>query len=104
MSMRVNGSHGSMGTLRRLARALRAGHQRWSPRRNAQLHGFMVVRDRALAAIGVCRADLHAAKSGVIRIEHIARTHGDCRWMAPIQELRQPPVEALAGTDLSVAA
>jgi hypothetical protein len=40
----------------------------------------------------------------VIPIEHIARAHGDRRWTAPIQQLRQRPVEALAANDLSVAA
>jgi hypothetical protein len=64
----------------------------------------MGLSDRSLADIGVCRADLHAAMSGVIRIEHIARAHGERRWTAPIQELRQRPVEALAAPDLSVAA
>ena len=104
MSMRVNGSHGSMGTLRRLARALRAGHQRWGPRRNAQLHGFMVLRDRALAAIGVCRADLHAAMSGVIRFEHIAQD----AWRLPMDGAdpgaAPTPGRSPRRDDLSVAA
>jgi hypothetical protein len=66
----------------------------------------MVLRDRALADIGVCRADLHAAISGMMPVEHLARTqggartHGDRRWMAPLRELRQRPVEAPPGTDL----
>ena len=63
---------------------------------NAQLHGFMVLSDRALADI--------AAMSGVIPIEHIARAHGDRRWTTPIQQLRHRPAEALAANDLSVAA
>jgi uncharacterized protein YjiS (DUF1127 family) len=103
MGTRV-GRHGLIGTLRRLVGALRAGHWRWAGQRNAQLHGFMALSDRTLADIGVCRADLHAAMSGVIRIEHIARAHGDRRWTAPIEELRQRPVEAPAANDLSVAA
>ncbi len=102
--MRGDGSHGLLSTLERLARALRAGRQRRAGRRNARLHGFMVLSDRALADIGVCRADLHAAISGVIPIEHIARAHGDRRWTAPIQQLRHRPAEALAANDLTVAA
>ena len=105
--MRGDGSHGLLSTLKRLerpARALRGGRQRRAARRNARLHGFMVLSDRALADIGVCRADLHAAISGVIPIEHIARAHGDRGWTAPIQQLRHRPAEALAANDRSVAA
>jgi uncharacterized protein YjiS (DUF1127 family) len=47
-----------LSTLRRLLSELRAGHQRWAGRRNAQLHGFIVLSDRALADIGVRRADV----------------------------------------------
>jgi uncharacterized protein YjiS (DUF1127 family) len=94
MSRRVGGSHGLLSTLRRLVSALRAGHQRWAGRRS----------DHALADIGVCRANLHAAMSGVIPIEHIARADGDRRWTAPIQQLRHRPAEALAANDLSIAA
>ena len=104
MSMRGDGSQGLLSTLERLARALRAGRQRRVGRRNARLHWFMVLSDRALADIGVCRADLHAVISGVIRVEHIARAHGDRRWTASIQPLRHRPAEALAANDLSVAA
>ena len=82
--MRGEGSHGLSSTLERLTRALRAGRQRRAGRRNARLHGFMVLSDRALADIGVCRADLHAAISGVIKIEHIARAHGGRQWTAQI--------------------
>jgi hypothetical protein len=52
----------------------------------------------------VCWADLHAAISQVIPIEHIARADGDRRWTAPIQHLRHRPAEALAANDLSIAA
>jgi uncharacterized protein YjiS (DUF1127 family) len=104
MSRRVGGSHGLLSTLRRLLSALRAGHQRWAGRRNAQLHGFMVLSDRALADIGVCRADVQAAMSGIVPIKHIASAHGDRRWTAPIQQLRPRPAEALAADDLGVAA
>jgi uncharacterized protein YjiS (DUF1127 family) len=93
-----------LSTLRRLVSALRAGHQSWVGRRNVQLHGFMGLSDRALADIGVCWADLHAAISQVIPIEHIARADGDRRWTAPIQHLRHRPAEALAANDLSIAA
>jgi uncharacterized protein YjiS (DUF1127 family) len=102
--MRVGGSDGLLSTLRRLVSALRAGHQRWAGRRNARLHGFMVLSDHTLADIGVCRANLHAAMSGVIPIEHIASAHGDRRWTAPIQQLRHRPGAASAANDLSVAA
>ena len=98
MSMRVGGSHCLMGTLRRLLSALRAG------RRNTQLHGFMVLSDRALADIGVYRADVYAAMSGIVPIEHIGRTYGHGRWTAQIHPLPRAPSAALAASDLSAAA
>jgi uncharacterized protein YjiS (DUF1127 family) len=104
MSMRVGGSHGLLSTLRRLLSAFHAGHQRWAGRRNAQLHGFIILSDRALADIGVRRADVHAAMSGIVPIEHIGRTHGHGRWMAQIHPLPRAPSAGLAANDLSAAA
>jgi hypothetical protein len=90
--------------VRRLVRALRAGQQRRAARRSAKLHGFMALSDRALADIGVCRVDLQAAMSGMIRIEHISRVQGDREWMAPIHPLRRPGEAIAAADDMSAAA
>jgi hypothetical protein len=60
--------------------------------------------DRMLADIGVRRADVHAAMSGMMPVEHMARTRGGRPWTAQIHPLRRAPSEALAANDLSAAA
>jgi hypothetical protein len=65
-------------------------------RRNAQLHGLMVLSDRALADIGVCRADVHAAMSGIVPIEQIDRTQ--------IHPLPRAPSSGLTANDFTDAA
>jgi hypothetical protein len=57
-----------------------------------------------LADIGVRRADVHAALSGMMPVEHLARTRAGRPWTAEIHPLRRPPSEALAADDLSAAA
>jgi hypothetical protein len=63
--------------------------------------------DRMLADIGVRRADVHAAISGMMPVEHIVRTHGASPWTAQVQALRpesRQRAEAYAANDLSAAA
>jgi hypothetical protein len=64
--------------------------------------------DRMLADIGVRRADVHAAISGVVPVAHIARTHGGTPWTAQVQELRpnmrHQGTGRAANDDLSAAA
>jgi uncharacterized protein YjiS (DUF1127 family) len=99
--------HGSMTTLGRLFRMLNAWRTRRAARRRAQLHDFMHMSDRMLADIGVRRADVHAAISGMMPVEHIVRTHGASPWTAQVQALRpqsRQQSEAHAADDLSAAA
>ncbi len=80
--------HGSMSAMRRLLRMVSTWRARRAARRRAQLHGFVHMSDRMLADIGVRRADVHAAVSGFMPVEHIARTHGGAAWKAPVHALR----------------
>ena len=99
--------HGSMSAMGRLLRMVNAWRARRAARRRAQLHGFVHMSDRMLADIGVRRADVHAAISGMMPVEHIVRTHGAAAWTAPVQELRpqsRQQSEAHAANDLSAAA
>jgi hypothetical protein len=63
--------------------------------------------DRMLADIGVRRADVHAALSGLVPAQHIARTQGGAPWSAPVHKLcprSRETSEALPATDLGAAA
>jgi hypothetical protein len=62
----------------------------------------MGLSDRALADIGVCRTDVHAAISGMMPVKHIAGTQGSPAWTADIQPLRRP-AEVIAASDLRAA-
>jgi uncharacterized protein YjiS (DUF1127 family) len=76
-------------------------------RRRAGLHDFTHMSDRMLADIGVRRADVHAAMSGLMPPQHIARTRGGMPWTAQIHKLRIPcreEPEATPRADLSTAA
>jgi uncharacterized protein YjiS (DUF1127 family) len=76
-------------------------------RRRAHMHEFMHMSDRMLADIGVRRADIHAALSGLVPAQHIARTHGGTPWTATVHTLRpqcRDATEALPQKDLSAAA
>jgi uncharacterized protein YjiS (DUF1127 family) len=95
---------GSLGLLTRMARALRAWSRDRTVRRGASFHGFTALSDRALADIGVRRADMHAAMTGMLPVEHIARTHASSPWTAQVHALQRAPSEALAPDDLSAAA
>lgn len=99
--------HGARGALSRLLRMVASWRQRPAARRRAQLHAFMHMNDRMLADIGVRRADVHAALSGLVPVQHIARTHRETPWTAPVHPWRpqsRQPSEAFAATDLSAAA
>ncbi|HEU0224365.1 MAG TPA: DUF1127 domain-containing protein [Steroidobacteraceae bacterium] len=97
----------SSGPIKALKRLLGAWRQRRAARRRAHVREFMHMSDRMLADIGVRRADVHAAMSGLVPARHIARTTGGSSWTAQVHRLRprchQPP-GGLAGTDLGAAA
>ena len=98
--------HGSMSALMRLLHTIVRWRQRRAARRRG-LHGLMHMSDRVLADIGVRRADVHAAISGMMPVEHLARTQGGVPWTAQVHALRPRPCpqsERLAATDLSAAA
>ena len=102
--MPANGQkHGWMSPMTPLRRVVAKWRQRRAARRGARLHGFMHMSDRMLADIGVRRADVHAAMSGMMPVEHIARTQGGRPWTAEIHPLRRRP-EVIAADDLSAAA
>ena len=96
--------HGWMRALAPLLGIVAKWRQRGAARRGARLHGFMQMSDRMLADIGVRRADVHAAMSGMMPVEHMARTRGGRAWTAQVHPLRRAPSEALAANDLSAAA
>jgi uncharacterized protein YjiS (DUF1127 family) len=95
--------HPWMSAMTPLLRSIAKWRQHRAERRGTRLHGFMHMSDRMLADIGVRRADVHAALSGIIPVEHIARTRGGRPWTAEIRPLR-PPAEVIAANDLSAAA
>jgi hypothetical protein len=71
------------------------------------MHEFMDMSDRMLADIGVRRADLHAALSGLMPAQDIARTHGGTPWTAQVHRLRpqcRESSDAMYRRDLSAAA
>jgi uncharacterized protein YjiS (DUF1127 family) len=95
-----------MAALMRLRRMIGSWRQRRVARRRA-LHGFMHMSDRMLADIGVRRADVHAAMSGMMPVEHIVRTNGGVPWTAQVHALHPrhcPQSERFAANDLSAAA
>jgi uncharacterized protein YjiS (DUF1127 family) len=100
--MRGDGDQGSTGALRRLARALGAWRQERAARRRAKAHGFMGLSDRALADIGVRRADVVGALVGALPLRRSAATAVEPPRNTQIYELPRPRV--VAATDLSTAA
>jgi uncharacterized protein YjiS (DUF1127 family) len=99
-------SRGLRAAVMRLLRTLTGWARRRGARSRAPLDGFMHMSDRMLADIGVRRADLHAAISGVVPMEHIARTHGGAAWTAQVHDLRPQAGRrnGSVGEDLDVAA
>jgi uncharacterized protein YjiS (DUF1127 family) len=98
--------HGPMTAMKRLLRTIERWRQRRAARPRARLHGFVHMSDRMLADIGVRRADVHAALSGMMPVEQIARTRGGSPWTAQVHVLRPQACqsEAFAAHDLSAAA
>ena len=96
--------HDRMSAMMPLLRMLAEWRQRRATRRGVRLHGFTNMSDRMLADIGVRRADVHAAMSGMMPVEHLARTQGGRPWTAEIHPLRRGSAEAGAANDLSAAA
>lgn len=93
------GRHGWVNPIARLR-----GRGRTS-RCRTDLHEFMHMSDRMLADIGVRRADVCAALSGLVPPQQIARTHGGAPWTAPVHMLHphcREPSEA--ARDFSAAA
>ena len=91
------------GWIDAMLRIIAQWRHRRAARRGARLQGFIHMSDRMLADIGVRRADVHAAMSGMMPVEHIARTQGGRPWTAEIHPLRGP-AEVIAANDLSAAA
>ena len=99
-------TRGPMATLTRLLRTIASWRQRRAARRRVQIRGLMHMSDRTLADIGVRRADLNAALSGMVPVEQIARTRGSSPWTAQVHALppRARRREASATGDLGAAA
>jgi uncharacterized protein YjiS (DUF1127 family) len=98
---------GLISAMARLLRRVTGWRRRRAARRDTQLHVFMHLSDRMLADIGVRRADVHAALSGLMPVQHIGRTQGGSSWTAPVHALRphaRERSEANATDDLGAAA
>lgn len=95
-----------MTAVKRLLETVASWRWRRAAKRRVQLHGLVHMSDRMLADIGVRRADLHAALSGMVPVEQIARTRGGSPWTAEIHALRLNARrrEASAADDLGAAA
>ena len=98
----------SSGPIHALKRLIGAWRQRRAARRRTNLHDFIHMSDRMLADIGVRRADVHAAMSGLLPAPHIARTRGGRPWSAQVCRLqprcREPSEACATREDLSAAA
>jgi uncharacterized protein YjiS (DUF1127 family) len=102
--MRGDGDGGSMSALRRLARALGAWRQDRAARRRARRHSFMGLSDRALADIGVRRADIVGALVGAMPLRRTAATPAKSPDHAQIYELPWRPTPTVVANDLGAAA
>jgi uncharacterized protein YjiS (DUF1127 family) len=102
--MRGDGDHGSMSALRRLARAFGAWRQDRAARRHARRHSFMGLSDRALADIGVRRAEVVGALVGAIPLRQSAATAADSPRNAQLYELPWRPTLTVVANDLGAAA
>ena len=96
-------NHGSMTAIMRLFGKLAAWRQRRAARRT-HLHGFMAMSDRALADIGVRRADVHAAVVGAMPLGRQVATPEVSPPDATIHELPRRPVLTVITNDLDAAA
>jgi uncharacterized protein YjiS (DUF1127 family) len=96
--------NGHSGRINAMERLLSAWRQWRAARRRARLHEFVHMSDRMLADIGVRRADVHAAMSGLMPPQHIARTSGGAPWTAQIHTLRPQSHRRSNAADLDAAA
>jgi uncharacterized protein YjiS (DUF1127 family) len=99
--------HGLLAAVTWLVRMVTGWRGRRTARRRAQLYGLMRMSDRLLADIGVRRADVQAAISGLMPVEHIARTRGGAPWTAQLHVLcphGRERSEANAAADLGAVA
>jgi uncharacterized protein YjiS (DUF1127 family) len=102
--MRGDGDRGLMSALRRLARALGAWRQDRAARRRAKAHGFMGLSDRALADIGVRRADVVGAAIGAMPLRQSAATAAPSPRDAQLYEPPRRPTLTVVTNDLGAAA
>jgi uncharacterized protein YjiS (DUF1127 family) len=98
-----NRNHGAMSAPLRLLRLLNAWRQRRSERRRARMHSFMGMSDRALADIGVRRADVYGALIGAVPLAQAATPDGSPAG-ATIRRLPRRPTLRVVPNDLSAAA
>jgi uncharacterized protein YjiS (DUF1127 family) len=89
----------AVSVMTRLLRMVTGWRRRRAARRRAQLYGLMRMSDRILADIGVRRADVQAAVSGLMPVEHIARTRGGSPWTAQVHALRPQARERSQAND-----
>jgi uncharacterized protein YjiS (DUF1127 family) len=95
--------------MRRLLRALKRWRQRRARRNGARLQDFMALSDRALADIGLRRADVYAALIGAIPLGRRATVGddeggGNSRCAAAVCRMPCRPRLTIIANDLSDAA
>jgi uncharacterized protein YjiS (DUF1127 family) len=99
-----NRNYGAISAPLRLLRMLNAWRQRRSERRRARMHSFMGMSDRALADIGVRRADVYGALIGAMPLSQAAATPDGSPSDATIRQLPLRPTLTVVPNDLSAAA
>jgi uncharacterized protein YjiS (DUF1127 family) len=96
-----NRNHGPINAMMRLVLLVRAWRQRRAARRRIRWCSFMSLSDRALADIGVRRADVRGAMVGVTPLRRSAIEHAP---EGTIRQLRPRPALTVVANDLSAAA
>ena len=89
------------GPMKAIKRLLNAWRQRRAARRRTRSNSFMSLSDRALADIGVRRADVHGAMLGVAPLRQGALDH---TLEAAIHALPRRPRLKVVANDLDAAA
>jgi uncharacterized protein YjiS (DUF1127 family) len=95
---------GLTSALRRLARALVAWRQDRAARRRARLCSFTGLSDRALADIGLRRADVHGALIGAMPLRRGGTADVGPPGCAQVHELPRRPKLKVVASDLGAAA
>ena len=98
-----HGNHGATAAVRRLVGALVAWRRRRAMRRRARLDGLMGLSDRALADIGLHRADVQGALLGARPL----RRHATAEESPPAAAICRLPRRArltVVSNDLDAAA